>query len=112
MVDTIERNAVTAFYRAMKLERKNPFVMIFPVIKIENIVRHEINKRGKTTLRVCIGEPDEIDYGTFYTVTALIEEHLSEKETKRIERFIERSLSNRYFAKKELFASVVVCSEK
>lgn len=95
----------------MSLSFKTLSTMIFPVAKIENIVRHEINKVGKKTLRVCIGEPDEIEYGTFYTVTALVKEHLNEKETKKLERFIERSLSNRYFAKNELFASVVVCSE-
>lgn len=83
--------------------------MKFPKTKIENIVRHVINKNGKKAVRVCVNEPDETEDGNFYIVEVDIKEDLSEKKSGALEFLIERALYRKSLAKKELFALSYIC---
>lgn len=83
--------------------------MKFPKTKIENIVRHIINKNGQKAVRVCVNEPDETEYGKFYIVEVDVREDLSEKKSGALEFLIERALYRKSLVKKELFALSYIC---
>lgn len=83
--------------------------MKFPKTKIENIVRHIINKNGQKAVRVCVNEPDETEDGNFYIVEVDIKEDLSEKKSGALEFLIERALYRKSLVKKELFALSYIC---
>ena len=83
--------------------------MKFPKNKIENLVRHIINKNGCKAVRVCVNNPDETEFGNFYVVEVETKEKLSDKKSDELGFLIERELYRKSLVQKELFASVFVC---